>query len=91
MIEQTFFCALDPKLRLDYIQKCKKLLHHNGKLVGVLFGVEFPIQGPPFGGTKDEYESDFSKYFEIEVLEPCYNSIKPRSGNELFIIARNAF
>ncbi|MEO5967147.1 MAG: methyltransferase domain-containing protein [Ferruginibacter sp.] len=85
IIEQTFFCALDPLRREDYANKVYELLKINGKLVGVLFNTIFPA-GPPFGGSVDEYLKLFSGDFNIRKIEPCYNSIKPRSGSELFII-----
>jgi len=84
ILEQTFFCALHPSLRQAYAQKMHELLEPDGKLVGVLF--DFPLDdGPPFGGSKEEYRGYFEPYFDIEVLERCYNSIPPRHGKELFI------
>ena len=84
ILEQTFFCALDPALRGIYAKKMHDLLKPNGKLVGVLF--DFPLAGgPPFGGSKEEYLDYFSPYFTMKTLERCYNSIPPRQGNELFI------
>lgn len=85
ILEQTFFCALDPNLREKYSQKMLELLNQGGKLVGVLFDRTFDFQGPPFGGNKEEYLTYFSGKFEIETFEPCYNSISERSGSELFI------
>ncbi|MFT3908431.1 MAG: methyltransferase domain-containing protein [Ferruginibacter sp.] len=85
IIEQTFFCALDPVLRKKYAEKMFDILKPGGKLAGVLFNRSFE-GGPPFGGSKDEYEELFSKRFEIKTMELCYNSIAPRSGNEVFII-----
>ena len=85
IIEQTFFCALDPSLRVDYIDKMKSLLKVNGKLVGLLFDFRLTDEGPPFGGSADAYTLDFQKRFELKTLAPCYNSIKPRLGRELFI------
>ncbi len=86
IIEQTFFCALDPSLRKDYVQKMKSLLTPKGKIVGLLF--QFPLTevGPPFGGSKGEYISLFEYDFEIKTLETANNSIKPRQENELFFI-----
>lgn len=84
ILEQTFFCALDPSMREQYVQKMYELLKTGGKLVGVLFGRSFE-GGPPFGGSREEYERLFSKKFRIEILEACYNSIKPREGTELFV------
>lgn len=86
IIEQTFFCALEPSLRKDYIKKTKDLLLQNGKIIGLLF--QFPLTevGPPFGGSKAEYISIFENDFQIKTLETAHNSIKPRKGNELFFI-----
>lgn len=84
IIEQTFFCAINRNLREKYAEKTQQLLKNNGKLAGVMFGVEF-AGGPPFGGNKEEYYQYFSPLFDILHMEDCYNSIKPRSGNELFI------
>lgn len=85
IIEQTFFCAIDPELRNKYAQHMAQLLKPKGKLAGVLFNTVFEKEGPPFGGTKDEYLNYFKPYFEFKVFEPCYNSIQPREGRELFI------
>jgi methyl halide transferase len=83
ILEQTFFCALNPVLRTQYVQKMSELLIQNGKLTGLLFGVQFP-KNPPFGGSKEEYLTLFSNTFKINFIELCYNSIKSRDGNELF-------
>lgn len=87
IIEQTFFCALDPALRKKYAEKMSELLAPNGKLVGVMFSREF-VGGPPFGGLAAEYKTYFEPYFEFDTFEPCYNSIPPRQGAELFINLR---
>lgn len=85
ILEQTFFCALPVEKRPLYAWKANELLSKNGKLVGLLFSFELTENGPPFGGSREEYLKYFQEYFRIEVLEECYNSIKPRKGNELFI------
>ncbi|MBK9637351.1 MAG: methyltransferase domain-containing protein [Bacteroidetes bacterium] len=87
IIEQTFFCALDPILRKKYVEQMHQLLSENGKLAGLFFDCQFETEGPPFGGSKSEYESTFHSSFQFEKLEPCRNSISPRSGKELFFIA----
>lgn len=84
ILEQTFFCALDPSLRHEYAKKMHSLLKPNGKLVGLLF--DFPLDGgPPYGGSKEEYLAYFEAYFALDVFERSYNSIPPRQGKELFI------
>lgn len=85
ILEQTFFCALDPKLRQRYAEKMHELLKPGGSVVGVLFDREFAQAGPPFGGSSKEYQSYFEPFFELEKFEPCYNSIPARMGSELFI------
>jgi len=85
ILEQTFFCALNPPLRKDYVAKMNALLATHGKLVGVLFDREFEQQGPPFGGCKCQYEPLFQPYFVFKIFDSCYNSFVKRAGTELFI------
>lgn len=84
IIEQTFFCAISPKLRPAYAKKMQELLNPGGKLTGLLFNFPLSEKGPPFGGSKEEYINHFKNLFSIHKMEACYNSIKPRQGNELF-------
>ena len=86
IVEQTFFCALDPVLRKKYADKMYDLLAEKGKLAGLLFDYELTDEGPPFGGSSAEYLQLFSEKFTIKKLERCYNSIQPRAGRELFFI-----
>ena len=86
ILEQTFFCALDPVLRRSYVEQMKKLLKNGGKLAGLLFVKEFEKAGPPFGGTKKEYELLFRNDFELKVFEPCINSFDKRAGTEMFVV-----
>jgi len=86
IIEQTFFCALNPNLRNDYSNKMHQLLNSTGKLVGLFFDFELTKEGPPFGGSESEYLKLFHNNFTIKTFEKCYNSIKPRNDNELFFI-----
>ena len=85
ILEQTFFCALNPPLRKEYAAKMSNLLGPGSKLVGVLFDREFEHHGPPFGGSKYQYESLFEKEFEFKTFGLCYNSFDKRAGTELFI------
>lgn len=87
ILEQTFFCALDPLQRPSYVAHMHSLLKAGGKLVGVLFDREFTHQGPPFGGGVEEYLGYFSPYFSDLSMDPCYNSIPPRMGSEVFLKA----
>ena len=85
IIEQTFFCAIDPSLRPNYVEKVYELLNTNGKLVGIFFNRTFE-GGPPFSGSRAECQRLFKNKFEIKTMEDCYNSITPRHGSELFAV-----
>jgi hypothetical protein len=85
IVEQTFFCAIQPNLRLDYAKHVHSLLKDNGILVGLLFNINFSKEGPPFGGNKEEYEEYFNPYFYYLNFDIANLSIPQRQGNELFI------
>jgi SAM-dependent methyltransferase len=86
ILEQTFFCALDPILRKNYVEKMANLLNNGGKIAGLLFSRIFEIAGPPFGGTIEEYQELFKEKFDFKIFDACYNSFDKRSGNELFVV-----
>jgi len=86
IVEQTFFSSIWRKQRAAYAEKIHQLLKPEGKLVGLLFGHEFDFNRPPYGGTENEYRHLFGRLFNIQTMEIAYNSIKPRTGRELFLI-----
>lgn len=83
ILEQTFFCAINPSLRNSYVKKMHELLNTKGILAGLLFNVNFE-KNPPYGGDIKTYKNIFSSSFEILILEPSKNSIEARAGSELF-------
>lgn len=83
IIEQTFFCALPPRMRQKYVWKMTQLLSDHGKLIGLLFNREFEVS-PPFGGSLKEYEQIFDKAFVINSISLAENSIPSRANTELF-------
>jgi methyl halide transferase len=83
ILEQTFFCALDPSLREKYVEKCYDLLNEGGKIAGVLFNKPFTQTAPPFIATNDEYHQYFEPKFTFLKFENCHNSIPPRMGFEV--------
>ena len=74
---------MDPSLRPQYAEKMHDLLVPGGKLAGVWFSFS-KEDGPPFGGSLEEYKTYFQAGWNILTFEPCRNSIPPRAGNELF-------
>jgi SAM-dependent methyltransferase len=86
ILEQTFFCAIDPSLREKYAKKMYGLLAPAGRLVGLLFNdPKLNLESPPFLGSEAEYREIFKPYFSFSKLETATNSISPRAGRELFI------
>lgn len=86
ILEHTFFCALEPNLRKNYVEAMKGLLVKGGKLAGVFFNKEFAMPGPPFGGSNTEYLTLFEDAFNFRIFESCYNSFSKRAYSELFVI-----
>jgi methyl halide transferase len=86
VLEQTFFCAIDPALRNAYVNKIAEILPHDGRLLGVLFDRSFD-GGPPFGGYASEYQSLFSTRFDVEIT-PCTCSHPARNNSEVLIYAK---
>jgi methyl halide transferase len=86
IVEQTFFCALDPSLRPAYARQVHSLLALGGKLMGLLFDAPLNADRPPFGGSGEEYAPYFAPFFQFLHFAPCYNSLKPRAGRELFVL-----
>ena len=89
ILEQTFFCAINPKLRTKYAQHCSELLAKCGKIAGLMFNFPLTEDGPPFGGSKNEYENLFKENFVIKTMEESTNSLEKRSGREFFVIMIN--
>lgn len=84
IIEQTFFCALAPRMRQKYVWKMHQLLSEHGLLIGLLFNRDFEVS-PPFGGSLKEYKQLFQHAFLFNKLSTATNSVPARAGNELFI------
>lgn len=86
ILEQTFFCALDPSLREKYVEKSYNLLNPKGKIAGVFFNKKFNDAEPPFIASNAEYKKFFEPLFVFTKYEECKNSILPRKGFEVFFV-----
>lgn len=86
IIEHTFFSALPRHLRNEYANHMHQLLKPKGKLVGLFFNHEFDHEGPPHGGSIEEYHDLFDKSFIFKMFDVAFNSIRPRQGREHFLI-----
>jgi SAM-dependent methyltransferase len=86
ILEQAFFCTLEPAYREVYVRQCWNLLAPHGKLAGVLFNREFNPPGPPYGGDQAAYRHIFAPYFELLHWAACKNSFPARQGSEWFML-----
>ena len=86
-LEYTFYCAINPSRRYEYIKKAYNLLKPNGIFVGFLLPVNKPLDsdGPPFGVPLKQTEKIFSDFFKDIKISKSKYSIKARIDNELFI------
>jgi SAM-dependent methyltransferase len=82
--EHTFFCAIDPGMRLRYVETILQWIAPRGFLIGNFFVVPQEYaqtlpglsltqegKGPPFAVTEADLKQLFSPYFELKVLKPA--------------------
>jgi SAM-dependent methyltransferase len=81
ILEYTFFCAIDPKLRAQYVKAVASLLKPNGLFVGLFFPLQTDKAGPPFEVSREEVKLLFNPNFRFTTEEPKA-SVKPRAGRE---------
>ena len=70
---------------MKYVNKTHDLLRKKGQLIGLLFGINFQKDGPPFGGEIMEYQNLFEQKYKINKLQICQTSIPERMGNEIWM------
>jgi len=90
ILEYTFFCAINPKLRMEYIHETLKLLKDNGLFVGIFLPLDKHLSegGPPYGVNLDQTMDCFSEYYDIIECKKSELTIEPRFNNEVFTIMR---
>ena len=58
VLEQTFFCAISPKQRRDYVLNVSRILKPGGILVGLFYHTD-EQGGPPYNTTREDIEMHF--------------------------------
>ena len=81
LLENTFFCAIDPAMRHKYVLTAGRILKPGALFVGLFYetGKE---GGPPFNTRRKDIEDFFSNQFVIEVLNKTPHSAEQRQGKE---------
>ena len=90
VLEQTCFCAINPKRRNEYERLVYSLLKSQGRLIGLWFPLDKSPDkgGPPFGTTVSEVKHIFRGSWDVEIEEFPELSVDPRKGREKLIIFR---
>ena len=85
LLEQTFFCAIQPEDRRDYVETAHRILKPGGFLMG-LFYETGEQGGPPFNTTEQDLQEHFSGKFSQVRLEKCDHSAEQRKDKEWLAI-----
>ncbi len=64
IFEHTFYCAVNPSRRPDYLNAIKRWLKPGGQFLAVHYFIS-DEDGPPFGTDHDEVHARFSDDFEL--------------------------
>lgn len=64
VFEHTFFCAINPQRRDEYVQAMLRWLKPDGQFLGVHYFIQDKA-GPPYGTDRDEIIARFSPHFEL--------------------------
>ncbi|MZH02594.1 MAG: methyltransferase domain-containing protein [Nitrospinae bacterium] len=90
VLEQTFFCAISPRKRQDYVQNVTRLLKPRGILVGLFYHTD-KEGGPPYNTTREDIERIFSVNFEIQELDKTSLSHEQRKDKEWLGILKKKY
>ena len=67
VFEHTCFCAIDPGMRVNYVEAVVELLKSGGKMIAIFFlNPDHDEEGPPHGVTKTELDKLFGSQFFLE-------------------------
>ena len=64
VFEHTFFCAIDPARRADYVRAVRRCLKPDGQLLAVHYMLR-DTDGPPFGTTQHDLMDLFAPHFDL--------------------------
>tara|TARA_B100000029_G_C17464751_1_gene919829 strand:+ start:404 stop:1024 length:621 start_codon:yes stop_codon:yes gene_type:complete len=87
LVEYTFFCAILPEQRNQYILESYNLLNKKGKFFGILLPInKKEKEGPPFSINLNDTIKAFKKKYKLIECSKSEYSIKPRKDKEIFIL-----
>jgi SAM-dependent methyltransferase len=91
VFEHTFFCAIRPERRGDYVRRVTALLKPGGCLLAIFFlDPDHDEEGPPYGCRVEELDALFSARFRLVSERGDLPTYPGREGRELLrLLVRN--
>ena len=83
VVEHTCFCAIDPRLRQDYVKAAANALRDGGKFFGIFYMNPGSDSAPPFPSTREELSTLFDPRFTLLEEWVPQNSFPGREQREL--------
>jgi len=83
VVEHTCFCAIDPRLRRDYVRGAANALRDGGKFFGIFYMNPGHDTAPPFPSTREELSALFEPHFALLDEWVPRNSFPGREQREL--------
>ncbi len=65
VVEHTCFCAIEPRLRPDYVLAAASALRANGKIFAIFYLNPDTETGPPFAVSTEELDRLFDPHFAL--------------------------
>lgn len=65
IFEHTFFCAIDPSMREEYVTRLLEWLKPGGHFLAIHYLLPKDEEGPPFGTDVEEVKDHFSPHLEL--------------------------
>jgi SAM-dependent methyltransferase len=83
VVEHTCFCALEPKMRAEYVRASAEALKPEGKFFGIFYLTPDVEAGPPFAVSKEDLSKLFDPHFRLLDEWVPKESFPGREGREL--------
>ncbi|KAL6839578.1 hypothetical protein ACP4OV_030517 [Aristida adscensionis] len=81
IFDYTFFCALEPSLRVAWAEAVSRLLKPDGELITLIYLISDQDGGPPYNNTVADYQKVLAPLgFKAVLMEDNELAIKPRKA-----------
>ncbi|KMT15573.1 hypothetical protein BVRB_3g059230 [Beta vulgaris subsp. vulgaris] len=83
IFDYTFFCALEPNMRLAWASRMAELLNPDGELLTLIFPISDHVGGPPYKVSVSDYEEVLAPFgFKAASVTENELAVQPRKGYE---------